>query len=198
LEWIRSALKSWDVVTMAAESAPSGAPIPVTEAFRLVTVWIADQRRYFASKARSEARKLRTETTMEEWLLSLSGGLAVLLALILSIPFVGRFAPMPRLQAVVLGEWAYGGFVFAIPILAVSAGLLHGYGHQLGRAEHIRQFTRMSELFYSCEQELDLLLRDNRHGPAAALVRHLGVEALDENGDWLILHRERPLKVPPG
>jgi hypothetical protein len=105
---------------------------------------------------------------------------------------------MPRLHALVPGEWAYGWFIFGIPILAVGAGLLHGYGHQLGRAEHIRQFTRMSELFYACEQELEKLLRDERHGAAFALVRHLGFEALEENGDWLILHRERPMKVPSG
>ena len=198
LEWIRSALKSWDVLTTAAESTQTSAPIPGSERFRLVTLWIRDQRRYFASKARSEEEKLRRETTAVEWLLTLSGGLSVLLALILTIPFAASFGPMPRLLTLVPGHWGYGSFIFAIPILAVSAGLLHGYGHQLARAEHIRQFTRMSELFYACEQELDKLLRDDRHDTAAALVRHLGIEALDENGDWLILHRERPLEVPPG
>jgi hypothetical protein len=25
--------------------------------------------------------------------------------------------------------------------------------------------------------------------------RELGIEALEENGDWLLLHREHPLKV---
>jgi hypothetical protein len=112
-------------------------------------------------------------------------------------PFVASLMPIARLRGAVLGHWGYGSFIFAIPVLAVGAGLLHGYGHQLARAEHIRQFTRMSELFYACEQEREKLLTSGRQEAATALVRDLGIEALDENGDWLILHRERKLEVPP-
>ena len=198
LEWIRTALRSCDVLTEAEDATRPGAPMSESERFGLITPWIRDQRRYFASKARSEEKKLRTETAAVEWLLTLSGALSILLVLLLSIPFVLTFVPMPRLQALVPSQWAFGSFNYAIPMLAVSAGLLHGYGHQLARAEHIRQYTRMGELYYACEQELDALLRDGRHSAAAALVRLLGLEALEENGDWLMLHRERPLKVPPG
>jgi hypothetical protein len=84
-----------------------------------------------------------------------------------------------------------------IPMFAVSAGLLHGYGQQLARAEHARQFERMSELFYAAETDLRKAAGDGGDN-TAAMVRELGIEALDENGDWLILHRERPLEVPPG
>ena len=31
---------------------------------------------------------------------------------------------------------------------------------------------------------------------APALIEELGKEALVENGDWVLLHRERPLQVP--
>jgi len=31
-----------------------------------------------------------------------------------------------------------------------------------------------------------------------ALLEELGKEALVENGDWVLLHRERPLEVPHG
>ena len=197
LEWIRSALKSCDVVTTAAETANRGTPESGRERAALVTLWIRDQCRYFASKARSEENKLRRETIAVEWLLTLSGGVSVLLALVLMAPFVASLMPIARLRGAVLGHWGYGSFIFAIPVLAVGAGLLHGYGHQLARAEHIRQFTRMSELFYACEQEREKLLTSGRQEAATALVRDLGIEALDENGDWLILHRERKLEVPP-
>jgi hypothetical protein len=31
-----------------------------------------------------------------------------------------------------------------------------------------------------------------------ALIEELGKEALSENGDWILLHRDRPLDVPHG
>jgi hypothetical protein len=31
---------------------------------------------------------------------------------------------------------------------------------------------------------------------AKECLRKLGQEALAENGDWVLLHRERPLKIP--
>jgi hypothetical protein len=198
LEWIRSALRSCDVLTAAAASIPEGAPVPWPERLRFVTSWVKDQRRYFSSKARSEKEQLRKESTLVEWLLKLSGGLSIVLALLLGIPFAAGFAPMARVQSLVPSGWQHGAWMVIIPMLAVSAGLLHGYGQQLARPEHIRQFTRMSELFYAAEQELEKLLREGQQEAAVALVRDLGIEALDENGDWLILHRERPLEVPPG
>jgi hypothetical protein len=54
----------------------------------------------------------------------------------------------------------------------------------------------MSELFDIAENRLEVLLREHQHEEARALLRELGAEALEENGDWVLLHRERPLEVP--
>lgn len=88
--------------------------------------------------------------------------------------------------------------MIVVPLLAVGAGLVATYGRLLARAEHARQFTRMSELFAAGERELERLRASGPHAEATTLVRELGIEALDDNGDWLILHRERPIEVPKG
>jgi hypothetical protein len=40
------------------------------------------------------------------------------------------------------------------------------------------------------------MLKDRHYQPAQHLIEELGKEALEENGDWVLLHRERPLEVP--
>jgi len=37
---------------------------------------------------------------------------------------------------------------------------------------------------------------ENKYSPMQRLCLDLGTEALEENGDWVLLHRERPLEVP--
>ena len=198
LEWIRSALKSCDVLTSAAEPSSADDRTSPVESFHLVTTWIEDQRRYFASKARSEEEKLRKEARTVGWFLKLSGGLAVVLAFLLALPLLSTVVPLAPLRELRLGHVPYEVLMVVVPLLAVGAGLLDGYGRLLARAEHVRQFTRMSDLFSAADRELERLHAQGLQAEATALIRDLGIEALDENGDWLILHRERPLEVPPG
>ena len=196
LEWIRSALRSCDV--LFAASASTADPITLTRSARLelVAKWVSDQRRYYSSKAIGEKAKLDKENATFARLLKLSGALSLCLAVILTASLMASAVWASAVQRFVPSARQHGAWMVIIPMLAVSGGLLHGYGQQLARAEHARQFGRMSDLFYSAELELKALAADDRED-AAALVQELGIEVLDENGDWLILHRERPLEVPP-
>ena len=54
----------------------------------------------------------------------------------------------------------------------------------------------MNILFNDAEKKFDVLLQANDSSGTQELVRELGKEALRENGDWLLMHRERPMKVP--
>lgn len=57
----------------------------------------------------------------------------------------------------------------------------------------------MGRLFATAEARLRELIRDNNYQGVQHLIAALGKEALVENGDWVLLHRERPLEVPhPG
>ena len=94
-------------------------------------------------------------------------------------------------------KWrVHGTVMLSIVALAVTAGLLKGYGAQTARSEHAKQFGRMSELFDIGHHQLVALLEAGDHERAIELLKDLGEEALEENGDWLLLHRERPLELP--
>jgi hypothetical protein len=82
----------------------------------------------------------------------------------------------------------------ALPL--VAAGTMEGYVHILALAEHAKQYQRMGLLFDNAEARLTALLYSGQHDRALDLLRELGKEALVENGDWVLLHRERPLEVP--
>jgi hypothetical protein len=195
LEWLRAALKSFDV--MATDSGTRAAPPAGANEFGLLMAWIQDQRRYFSRKAKIEERRRRFEAAAVQWLLKASGVMSILLGLALAVPFIGRLVFQTPWRWPVSSGW-HALLMVVIPMLAVGAGLLDRYSRQVAREEHIRQFASMSTFFDAGERELDALLKDGRYAAATDLARNLGLEALDDNGDWLILHRERPLELPPG
>jgi hypothetical protein len=56
----------------------------------------------------------------------------------------------------------------------------------------------MAETFTRAGERMAALLHDGKKARAAALAVELGKEALAEHGDWVILHRERPVELPKG
>jgi hypothetical protein len=54
----------------------------------------------------------------------------------------------------------------------------------------------MSYGFAVAEQELTKSLEAADGARAQRLLHEVGVEALAENGDWVLLYRDRPLDVP--
>jgi len=120
----------------------------------------------------------------------------VLLAVVLTVPLL---VPIHALEAVkhwVEEPLTHGIIMVVIVTLAVVAGLRHGYNQQMAHSEHAKQFGRMSELFDAAQTHLSAQLDAGKLEDGAALLRELGQEALEENGDWVLLHRERPLEVP--
>ena len=56
-------------------------------------------------------------------------------------------------------------------------------------------FARARKIFDALRAEAGI----SAAGDAAdELLRELGKEALIENGDWVLLHRERPIDIPKG
>lgn len=196
LEWIRNALRAWDAESLAyTADLTAGGPSPDRLAF-VARHWVTEQRNYFASKARREQATLEAEEERIELLVRASVGLALLLAVVLTLPLI---VPVHALEAIkhwVEDPWVHGLVMIAIVTLAVIAGLRHAYNQQMARSEHAKQFGRMSELFDGAQTHLSLQLASGNLTQASALLRELGQEALEENGDWVLLHRERPLEVP--
>jgi hypothetical protein len=196
LEWIRNALRSWDVETSAYYANESD-PESMTGRLNFVAQnWVTEQRNYYASRARREHHALEKDERQIRTLVRLSVGIALLLALGLTLPVVVPWHPLEEIKHLFEDPWIHGVVMVAIVTLAVAAGLRHGYNQQMARSEHAKQYSRMSELFGRAEQHLATLLQAGDSQRAKELLQELGAEALEENGDWVLLHRERPLEVP--
>jgi hypothetical protein len=76
--------------------------------------------------------------------------------------------------------------------------LREGYIDKMAYTEQIKQYQRMSHLFQLASQHLKAALKGERLQEAERVILELGKEALTENGDWVMLHRARPINVPVG
>jgi hypothetical protein len=197
LEWIRSALMSWDVVAHAEPVRRHHHAATHADRLQMVRrLWVVDQRNYFKSKAQKEHHALEKDEARIERLLNVSLGLAAALAAVLIVPHLLPLHVLEVIMHAVEIPAVHGAIMLAIVMLLVAAGLRHGYNQQLARSEHAKQFSRMSAMFDIGERQLYQLLIAGDHDRAEELIKELGAEALEENGDWVLLHRERPLEVP--
>jgi hypothetical protein len=80
-----------------------------------------------------------------------------------------------------------------LPSLAI--GLFRVWVEQAGYAEQARNYNRMAHVFRRAAKRVAGDLDAGKLDQARETLSRLGIEALEENGDWLLLHRERPLKV---
>ncbi len=195
LEWIRNALRAWDAESMPVRTRDETGP----SAARLSFVrknWVSEQRNYYAKRAHREQHVLEHEERHIKSLVTLSVTLAMLLAVLLTVPQLVHSDVLDEVMHAVENPWTHGLIMVAIVTIAVAAGLRHSYMQQMAYSEHAKQYGRMAELFDLADRHLARMLEKEEHHRAAELLRELGEQALEENGDWVLLHRERPLEVP--
>ena len=84
----------------------------------------------------------------------------------------------------------------AVALAPVFAGLLIGYVEKRAHNDHAKQYERMSILFSNAYLHLQDLIQAKDFVRARRLLGELGREALAENGDWVLIHRDRPIEVP--
>jgi hypothetical protein len=66
----------------------------------------------------------------------------------------------------------------------------------MAHSEHAKQYSRMPAVFSRAQDVIEGKLHCKDAEAAQDCIRKLGKEALKENGDWVLLHRERPLEMP--
>jgi hypothetical protein len=89
-------------------------------------------------------------------------------------------------------DW-YDAFHILLAVPALLAGAYRLWIEQAGYEEQSREYRYMEHQFALKAKEL----KANLNSPEITekLLLELGMEALNENGRWLLLHRERPLEV---
>jgi len=86
----------------------------------------------------------------------------------------------------------------SVGLAPIIAALLGGFIERNALLGHIKQYERMGELFRHAHLWLEKLMTEGKRHEVMEFIVELGKEALSENGDWMLLHRERPLEVPKG
>ena len=181
LDWIRRAIRVW-TLSMEFQGAPPRTASISREQLRLVWgEWVTGQRQYFAKAAKRDQTWLSWQKRF------------VRLFFLVSVALT---ATQAGVQIYCNAQEGVDWLVFSMGLALVIAGLLAGYGERRALAEQIRQYAQMATIFASAEQRLTELLEKGERTPALELIEELGKEALVENGDWVILHRERAVEVP--
>jgi hypothetical protein len=195
MDWIRHALRGWG---LTAPEEGGGARTPespgTAAALNVVLVqWVRDQQRYFARAGRRAHQSLER---LERWA-TVSLVLALLLtAFVIALPSIAYFREHGPPRCCGEGGWLFRGVIVAISTCLLAAGLVHHIGEQMAFSEHSKQYARMQRFFAHASGLITQALAVGDLKRAQAVVRDLGREALAENGDWVLLHRERPLSVP--
>lgn len=184
LDWIRNALRIWGFLESQPGSVQASAPSPgSTDRMPIVLErWIKGQFDYFVKKAQYDHKVLKRLELLVVVFLVL--GLVLAVVALFFLHHLG-------------GLW-HGLLLVSTGMAPVIAALIHGYNEKRALTEHIKQYERMGVLFRRARRRLHNLLRSRSrdHDTAQQLVFELGREALAENGDWVLLHRQRPLEVP--
>jgi hypothetical protein len=180
LDWIREAIGTWTLTSLANDTNA----VSASGLRHAATRWVDDQARYY----RRAAGRLHGNLHRLERVTDVLFGAALTVA-------VAQLA----FHRVLHDELHLGHApLLTIGLLLLSAGVLHGYTGRRGLSELSQQFERMTWLHTYALRKLDRLLADGDFAGATELVRELGIEALEENGDWLLIHRQRPIEVSKG
>lgn len=200
LEWIRNALRA--VSLWLAGLAPPVEGLEGPEGARrlrlVLRYWVEPQGAYFAKAAR---RDDATHARLRVWakaLVAISLGVAATALLRGTGEALIPWSSTVRLliRGLDAHPWVNEALTALMALTAVSAALLHNYAEKRALSEHAKHYARMSVLFATAKARLAAFIEAGEYGRAETLLSDLGAEALRESGDWVILHRERPLDVP--
>ena len=180
LDWIRFALRNVWLLHQGKHEDTTAPP----NLHVVLKQWVEDQCTWYGRKANQQSRYVR----QREWIARVGLGAAVAWSVLVPLhSFYDRWRHHPRDT-----KWdAIFHIGLAVPALIVAAFRL--WIEQAGYAEQSREYRLMQREFAIKAREL----AEHMHSPAIAekLLLDLGIEALKENGGWLLLHRERPLEV---
>jgi hypothetical protein len=188
LEWIRGALGWWRERDEKAIPASEFTAEQLTARKELVRQrWVQGQLDYFTNAGPRERRRGQRCKLWGSILFWTSFGLAVILG---GCEVWHVVQASPESHRGLHAEESV--LIFGISMLITVAAIAVAYGEKMAFAEHTRQYGATSILFQSYARQLT----SGSLTPAEVeLLRTLGKEALQENGDWLLLHRDRPLEV---
>lgn len=185
LEWVRLVLRTQ--LRMANNWSPGVAERSPASQDRLHVIrnlvlphWVVDQGGFFAGATRRDHHKLERRERWERRLVVIG---IVTGALLLLLPLLGAQPYSVAWQHFLLVVMGFGPAV---------AAAISGYTERMAFAPQAKRYHWMAELFARAEARLRAAGDAGNDNEARQIMLELGNEALGENGDWVMMHRERP------
>jgi hypothetical protein len=192
LDWIRIALKNvWLLHQDTLHAATTKLCLTV-----VLDNWVKDQATWYRVKADRQSRSVhrREKVSQDGLLLAVAWSILVPFSILVHGPW-HAIAPWRSLgpDQQFGSDWVYQALHVALAVPALLAGAYRLWVEQAGYEEQSRDYRSMEREFSIKARELEKHLEDVEL--SQGLLLNLGIEALNENGRWLLLHRERPLEV---
>jgi hypothetical protein len=93
-------------------------------------------------------------------------------------------------------HWLPQGIILLVGLLPGVAAALTGYSERLAFKAQARQYDRMRMLFERAYELLPPDVDEEMRPLAYAVYHELGVEAMNENAEWVAIYRQRPIRPP--
>ena len=194
LEWVLYTVRSseLDIWTNDSSSQYIWTSEPAKAYLFLKENWIDEQLRYFNRNAEKHNRLNKKWELIANWFFIGAIASACLLFLVnLNVEKIqGNTGHIQNTLHSVLLSLTH--------VSLIVAAILHGYSDKMIYGEQAKSYLQMAHLFNTAKMKLSLAIEVNDYAEAKEIIWELAVEALLENGDWLLLHRSRPMEMPKG
>jgi hypothetical protein len=178
LRWIREALRG-------ANALP---PPRDARADLVQRQWVAGQANYFRARTTMLMGRIHRVERMSA--LCVAVGLIATATLVI---FWGRLERLDHQR-----HW----LVLIMGFAPIAAALWEAYGERFSMRSQAHQYSRFAQIFGRAEAAIERLESTpdtaSRGESERALIGELGREALIENGDWVLMLRDRPIVLPKG
>lgn len=182
VDWIRQAVRAADLLT-SLRTKPA-------EPYAWVKIqWMEHQLHYFEKSSAACAKREEIFAWWTTALVLLGVGLALIM-------FAVQFFDYCTHQPLSAGlSHDFHDLSVGIVGMLAAAGSGAAYAEKLAFSQQAKQYKQMKTLFSLAVTECQECLDRGEVEPVRALIRRVGQEALRENGDWVLLHRERPMEL---
>ncbi len=186
LDWIRAALRSWSLQSGEHDCecpTAAGATLSPAALQQIRDRWMEDQRKFFQKNTRRDHDN--------------ANYFHIRAKICLGISMMGILIQLARLYHAYLHHEHLGhdGMTHLLIIVIAMGGLLAGLCHEYAEKrlfeKQSRSYQWMASLYQTALTRFDVLVKEGSVNDIRDLMRELGREALAENADWVIYHREQ-------
>lgn len=185
LGWIHRAVQAYDTLaSLKGDRRDKPTRAGLKMAYHL---WVDAQSDYFIGKVDEETPSIEIEKNVKNWMFLTGMAMAFIVAAA-DIFFHGdeRYTHLHHLLIILMG------------LLPAAAAAMGGYADKMATSAQTKRYEWMKGIYSTASGRINGCIDQGDYEKAQAMILELGKEALEENADWVIMRRERPIEVPKG